>query len=74
MLDFSYHLLKVQRTDGKDDNVGNINLVRMVERIRRFQLLNNQVEELNLLTRLAIKFHSTDFLKLVMSEKLRKFL
>ncbi|PAV64134.1 hypothetical protein WR25_05628 isoform C [Diploscapter pachys] len=43
VLDFSYHLLKVQRTDGKDDNVGNINLVRMVERIRRFQLLNNQI-------------------------------
>lgn len=42
-LDFSYHLLKVQRVDGKDEVVRGIPLKRMVDRIRRFQVLNSQV-------------------------------
>ncbi|KAM3720431.1 Cytoplasmic FMR1-interacting protein [Dirofilaria immitis] len=43
VLDFSYHLLRVHRADGKDSTVHGIKLSRMVERIRRFQLLNNQI-------------------------------
>jgi len=42
-LDFSYHLLKVQRVDGKDETVRGIPLKRMVDRIRRFQVLNSQI-------------------------------
>uniref|UniRef100_A0A0N4UEL4 Cytoplasmic FMR1-interacting protein n=1 Tax=Dracunculus medinensis TaxID=318479 RepID=A0A0N4UEL4_DRAME len=43
VLDFCYHLLRVHRADGKDDTIHGIVLSRMVERIRRFQLLNNQI-------------------------------
>ncbi|CAD6194474.1 unnamed protein product [Caenorhabditis auriculariae] len=43
VLDFCYHLLRVQKADGKDDTICGIRLSRMVERIRRFQLLNNQI-------------------------------
>lgn len=42
-LDFSYHLHKVQRVDGKDELVRGIPLKRMVDRIRRFQVLNSQI-------------------------------
>ncbi|XP_034233403.1 cytoplasmic FMR1-interacting protein-like [Thrips palmi] len=42
-LDFCYHILKVQRVDGKDENVKGINLKRMVDRVRRFQVLNSQI-------------------------------
>ncbi|RWS24327.1 cytoplasmic FMR1-interacting protein-like protein, partial [Leptotrombidium deliense] len=42
-LDFSYHLLKVQRVDGKDEVVRGVPLKRMVDRIRRFQVLNSQI-------------------------------
>lgn len=67
-LDFCYHVLRVQRVDGKDDTVkgivsipfyvnfllqeqtliGNVffstqNLKRLVDRIRRFQVLNSQI-------------------------------
>ncbi|CAG2175665.1 unnamed protein product [Oppiella nova] len=42
-LDFSYHLLKVQRVDGRDELVRGIPLKRMVDRIRRFQVLNSQI-------------------------------
>lgn len=42
-LDFCYHLLKVQRVDGKDDVVRGVPLKRMVDRIRRFQVLNTQI-------------------------------
>ncbi|XP_050079381.1 cytoplasmic FMR1-interacting protein [Anopheles maculipalpis] len=42
-LDFCYHILRVQRVDGKDDTVKGINLKRMVDRIRRFQVLNSQI-------------------------------
>ncbi|KAH9489792.1 Cytoplasmic FMR1-interacting protein 2 [Bulinus truncatus] len=40
-LDFCYHLLKVNRHDMKDDPASN--LKRMVDRIRKFQILNNQI-------------------------------
>lgn len=42
-LDFCYHILRVQRVDGKDGTVKGINLKRMVDRIRRFQVLNSQI-------------------------------
>lgn len=67
-LDFCYHILRVQRVDGKDENVKGIvsvhthiyikinylcyinlynlslkHLKRMVDRIRRFQVLNSQI-------------------------------
>lgn len=42
-LDFCYHILRVQRADGKDGVVKGIHLKRMVDRIRRFQVLNSQI-------------------------------
>lgn len=42
-LDFCYHILRVQRVDGKDEVVKGIPLKRMVDRIRRFQVLNSQI-------------------------------
>ena len=36
-------MLKVQRVDGKDETVLGIPLKRMVDRIRRFQVLNSQI-------------------------------
>ncbi|CAH0391027.1 unnamed protein product [Bemisia tabaci] len=39
-LDFCYRILRVQRVDGKDENVKGINLKRMVDQIRRFRVLN----------------------------------
>lgn len=42
-LDFCYHLLKVQRVDGKDDIVRGVPLKRLIDRIRRFQVLNSQI-------------------------------
>ncbi|XP_071124775.1 cytoplasmic FMR1-interacting protein 2-like isoform X1 [Mytilus edulis] len=42
-LDFSYHILKVNRVDMKDENVKGIQLKKMVDRIRKFQILNNQI-------------------------------
>lgn len=42
-LDFSYHLLKVQRVYGKDETIRGVPLKRMVDRIRRFQVLNSQI-------------------------------
>ena len=42
-LDFCYHIFRVQRVDGKDENIKGIQLKRMVDRIRRFQVLNSQV-------------------------------
>ncbi|KAH8345348.1 hypothetical protein KR067_006404, partial [Drosophila pandora] len=42
-LDFCYHILRVQRVDGKDEDVKGIQLKRMVDRIRRFQVLNSQI-------------------------------
>ena len=42
-LDFCYHLLKVQRVDGKDDVIRGVPLKRMVERVKRFQVLNSQI-------------------------------
>lgn len=37
-LDFSYHIFRVQRVEGLDKNIKGIQLKRMVDRIRRFQL------------------------------------
>ncbi|XP_022901321.1 cytoplasmic FMR1-interacting protein [Onthophagus taurus] len=42
-LDFCYHILRVQRVDMKDEIVKGISLKRMVDRIRRFQVLNSQI-------------------------------
>ncbi|XP_071452530.1 cytoplasmic FMR1-interacting protein isoform X2 [Hetaerina americana] len=42
-LDFCYHILRVQRVDGKDENVKGVHLKRMVARIRRYQVLNSQI-------------------------------
>lgn len=43
VLDFCYHLHRVNKSDGKDEVINGIRLAKMVERIRRFQLLNNQI-------------------------------
>ena len=45
--DFCYHIFRVQRIDGMDENFKGIQLKPMVERIRRFQILNNQVGQLS---------------------------
>ncbi|XP_057381354.1 cytoplasmic FMR1-interacting protein-like isoform X1 [Daphnia carinata] len=42
-LDFCYHILRVQRVDNKDETVKGIQLKRLVDRIRRFQVLNSQI-------------------------------
>ncbi|ROT84477.1 putative cytoplasmic FMR1-interacting protein [Penaeus vannamei] len=42
-LDFCYHVLRVQKVDGKDEAVKGIQLKRMCDRIRRFQVLNSQI-------------------------------
>ncbi|CAB3409695.1 unnamed protein product [Caenorhabditis bovis] len=43
VLDFCYHLHRVQKADSKDEVCNGIRLSRMVDRIRRYQLLNNQI-------------------------------
>uniref|UniRef100_A0A672H8X9 Cytoplasmic FMR1 interacting protein 1 n=1 Tax=Salarias fasciatus TaxID=181472 RepID=A0A672H8X9_SALFA len=43
ILDFSYHLLKVQKHDGKDEIIKSVPLKKMVDRIRKFQVLNNEI-------------------------------
>uniref|UniRef100_A0A0B6ZWY0 Cytoplasmic FMR1-interacting protein n=1 Tax=Arion vulgaris TaxID=1028688 RepID=A0A0B6ZWY0_9EUPU len=43
VLDFCYHLHKVNRVDMKDENIKGIQLKKMVDRIRKFQILNNQI-------------------------------
>ncbi|XP_070552583.1 cytoplasmic FMR1-interacting protein 2-like isoform X2 [Ptychodera flava] len=42
-LDFCYHVLRVQRTDNKDETVKGIPLKRFVDRVRKFQILNHQI-------------------------------
>ncbi|XP_013390578.1 cytoplasmic FMR1-interacting protein 2 isoform X3 [Lingula anatina] len=42
-LDFSYHVLKVNRVDQKDEPIRGIQLKRMVDRVRKFQILNSQI-------------------------------
>ncbi|CAH1778161.1 unnamed protein product [Owenia fusiformis] len=42
-LDFSYHILRVNMVDQADDTCRGIPLKRMVDRIRKFQILNNQI-------------------------------
>ncbi|XP_026121450.1 cytoplasmic FMR1-interacting protein 1 homolog isoform X1 [Carassius auratus] len=43
ILDFSYHLLKVQKHDGKDEVIKSVPLKKMVDRIRKFQILNDEI-------------------------------
>uniref|UniRef100_A0A5S6QGB0 Cytoplasmic FMR1-interacting protein n=1 Tax=Trichuris muris TaxID=70415 RepID=A0A5S6QGB0_TRIMR len=44
VVDFCYHILRVFKVDGKDDNVPGVGqLSRMIERIRQFQLLNSTI-------------------------------
>jgi hypothetical protein len=43
IMDFSYHLLKVNRIDQKDDVLKGVSLKKMMDRIRKFQILNNQI-------------------------------
>uniref|UniRef100_A0A8C6TL09 Cytoplasmic FMR1-interacting protein n=1 Tax=Neogobius melanostomus TaxID=47308 RepID=A0A8C6TL09_9GOBI len=43
VLDFSYHLLKVQKHDGKDEVIKSVPLKKMVDRIRKFQVLNDEI-------------------------------
>ena len=45
--DFCYHIFRVQRIDGMDENFKGIQLKPMVDRIKRFQALNNQVGQLS---------------------------
>ena len=59
-LDFCYHIFRVQRVDGKDENIKGIQLKRMVDRIRRFQVLNSQVI-LNCFAGLIFLFPFVDF-------------
>ncbi|XP_052277863.1 cytoplasmic FMR1-interacting protein-like [Dreissena polymorpha] len=42
-LDFCYHIINVYRADQKDENVKGIQIKKMVNRIRKFQILNNQI-------------------------------
>ncbi|XP_071951857.1 cytoplasmic FMR1-interacting protein 2-like isoform X1 [Antedon mediterranea] len=42
-LDFCYHILRVNEVDTKDIDVNGISIKRLVDRIRKFHLLNNQV-------------------------------
>ncbi|XP_064636208.1 cytoplasmic FMR1-interacting protein-like isoform X2 [Lineus longissimus] len=42
-LDICYHILRVNRIDMKDEMCSGIPLKRMVDRIRKFQILNNQI-------------------------------
>ncbi|XP_061164515.1 cytoplasmic FMR1-interacting protein 2-like [Saccostrea echinata] len=42
-LDFCYHLLKVNRVDKKDGTVKGHQLSKVTGRIRRFEILNNQI-------------------------------
>lgn len=43
VLDFSYHVLKVQKYDEKDEVIKQVNLKKFVERVRKFQILNNEI-------------------------------
>ncbi|XP_071015393.1 cytoplasmic FMR1-interacting protein 1 homolog [Oncorhynchus clarkii lewisi] len=43
ILDFSYHLLKVQKHDGKDEIIKSVPLKKMVDRIHKFQVLNDEI-------------------------------
>ncbi|XP_078682474.1 cytoplasmic FMR1-interacting protein 2-like isoform X1 [Branchiostoma floridae x Branchiostoma belcheri] len=42
-LDFAYHILKINKADLKDDVIKGVNLRRMCDRIRKFQILNTQI-------------------------------
>ncbi|XP_033631530.1 cytoplasmic FMR1-interacting protein 1-like isoform X1 [Asterias rubens] len=42
-LDFCYHILRVQKVDGVDADINGIPIGRLVDRIRKYQILNNQI-------------------------------
>ncbi|XP_072040304.1 cytoplasmic FMR1-interacting protein 2-like isoform X3 [Amphiura filiformis] len=42
-LDFCYHILRVQKVDGVDADINGIPTGRLVDRIRKYQILNNQI-------------------------------
>ena len=42
-LDFCYHLMRVHEVDKQDDVVSGVNVKKMVERIKAFNQLNNQI-------------------------------
>jgi len=41
--DFSYHVMKVQKHDGKDDTIKQVPLKKFVERVRICQVINNDI-------------------------------
>jgi len=41
--DFSYHVMKVQRYDNKDEVIKQVPLKKFVERVRLFQVLNSEI-------------------------------
>ncbi|OQV18248.1 Cytoplasmic FMR1-interacting protein [Hypsibius exemplaris] len=42
-LDFCYHILRVQRVDEQEKTSKGVSLKKLVDRIRRFQILNSQI-------------------------------
>ena len=54
-------IIRVQRVDGKDENIKGIQLKRMVDRIRRFQVKRRVgLEDTSLLTRNTSGFEQSD--------------
>lgn len=43
VLDFSYHIMKVQKYDKKDEVIKQVPLKRFVERVNKFQILNDEI-------------------------------
>uniref|UniRef100_H2YIL7 Cytoplasmic FMR1-interacting protein n=1 Tax=Ciona savignyi TaxID=51511 RepID=H2YIL7_CIOSA len=43
VLDFSYHIMKVQRYDERDEIIKQVPLKKFIERVRKFQILNNEI-------------------------------
>ncbi|CAK8686198.1 unnamed protein product [Clavelina lepadiformis] len=46
VLDFSYHIMKVQRYDERNEVIKQVPLKKFVERVRKFQILNNEIFEI----------------------------
>ena len=63
-LDFCYHIFRVQRVDGKDENIKGIQLKRMVDRIRRFQVMEFHYDETFLTFILKYRCWTVKFLQL----------
>ena len=60
-LDFCYHIFRVQRVDGKDENIKGIQLKRMVDRIRRFQVMEFHYDESFLIFISTVGVEQSDF-------------